>query len=164
MIVCIDPGTTESAWVAFDQNARKVVGWAKEPNARVLERLRTNDFPLHVYTLAIEMIASYGMPVGAEVFEAVVWIGRFYEAFAARTCASPRLVFRREVKLHICSDSRAKDANIRTALLDLFGGKDKAIGKKAAPGPLYGISGDGWAALAVAVTVAGIQPAPAGAA
>lgn len=31
-------------------------------------------------------------------------------------------------------------------------GKEKAIGKKATPGPLYGVVGDEWAALAVAVT------------
>jgi hypothetical protein len=29
--------------------------------------------------------------------------------------------------------------------------KDRAIGKKKSPGPLYGIKGDQWAALAVAL-------------
>jgi hypothetical protein len=41
---------------------------------------------------------------------------------------------------------RAKDANIRQALIDKLG----AVGTKKAPGPLYGISGHLWAALAVA--------------
>jgi hypothetical protein len=59
---------------------------------------------------------------------------------------------RRAVKLALCGDSRAKDANIRQALIDRFGGKDAAIGRKAAPGPLYGISRDVWSALAIAVT------------
>ena len=37
---------------------------------------------------------------------------------------------RQEVKLHLCNSARAKDANIRQALIDRFGGKDKAIGRK----------------------------------
>ncbi len=58
---------------------------------------------------------------------------------------------RRAVKLALCGDSRAKDANIRQALIDRFGGS-AAVGRKAAPGPLYGISRDVWSALAIAVT------------
>jgi len=60
---------------------------------------------------------------------------------------------RRAVKLALCGDSRAKDANIRQALIDRFGGS-AAIGRKTAPGPLYGISRDVWSALAIAVTFA----------
>jgi len=55
------------------------------------------------------------------------------------------------VKMHLCGQARAKDANIRQALIDRFGGA-AAIGRKAAPGPLYGISGDVWQALGLAVT------------
>ena len=46
----------------------------------------------------------------------------------------------------------AAGARTRHALIDRFGGKDAAIGRKAAPGPLYGISRDMWSALAIAVT------------
>src|SRR3990167_6090451 len=54
---------------------------------------------------------------------------------------------------HLCHDSRAKDGNIRAALIDRFGpGKDRAIGRKATPGPLFGVSSDVWSALAIAVT------------
>ena len=68
---------------------------------------------------------------------------------------------RLDVKLHLCKDSRAKDANIRQALLDRFpatgGGKTPQIGTKAQPGPLYGIKSHLWAALGVAVTFADKQ-------
>jgi len=46
----------------------------------------------------------------------------------------------------------ANDASIRQALIDRFGGKDAAIGRKASPGPLHGIAADVWSALALAVT------------
>jgi hypothetical protein len=100
--------------------------------------------------VVVEQIESYGMAVGREVFETVHWSGRFTEA------AHPLEVVqlpRREVKLALCHDSRAKDANIRAALIDRFGGPS-AIGRKASPGPLYGISRDVWSALAIAVTYA----------
>ena len=93
------------------------------------------------------------MAVGAEVFETVYWIGRFAERAIQLDHAAER-VFRRDVKLHLCGNSRAKDANIRQALIDRYGGKEQAIGRKASQGPLYGLSGDCWSALAVAVTFA----------
>jgi hypothetical protein len=96
----------------------------------------------------IEKVESYGMAVGAEVFDTVLWAGRFAEA-AHRVPVV--MLPRRAVKLALCGDSRAKDANIRQALLDRFGGS-AAIGRKAAPGPLYGIARDVWSALAIAVT------------
>ena len=98
--------------------------------------------------VAIEKVESYGMAVGAEVFDTVFWSGRFAEAASSATVV---MLPRRVVKLTLCGDSRAKDANIRQALIDRFGGS-AAIGRKAAPGPLYGISRDVWSALAIAVT------------
>jgi hypothetical protein len=56
-------------------------------------------------------------------------------------------------------NQRAKDPNIRQALLDIFpgtgGGATPQIGTKAKPGPLYGVTSHAWSALAVAITVAG---------
>lgn len=144
MIVAIDPGPVQSAVVAMSPGER-VRGEILE-NSRLLQELR--DGLAKHERLAIEMIASYGMPVGREVFETCVWIGRFIEANADEA----DLVYRRDVKLHICGNPRAKDANIRQALIDKFGGKEAAIGTKKAPGPLYGFKSDMWAALAVAVT------------
>ena len=109
--------------------------------------LRTGGLPDGV---VIEKIESYGMAVGAEVFDTVWWAGRFAEA-----CQRVPAVMlpRRAVRLALCGDSRAKEANIRQALIDHFGGS-AAVGRKATPGPLYGISRDVWSALAIAVTYA----------
>lgn len=150
IILAIDPGSEESAYVAYNTATRLPVEWDKIPNAQML----TTVSALRYDALAIEMVASYGMAVGATVFETCVWIGRFIER--EKTCPFPyRRVYRKDVKLHLCGTTRAKDTNIRQALIDRYGpGKDKAVGLKASPGPLYGMKADCWSALAVAITAA----------
>ncbi len=147
MILAIDPGTTESAFVLMDGD-QVVLDKGKIGNEEMLITVQCFGVNYH-HRCVIEMIASYGMPVGAEVFETCVWIGRFMEAFGPDR--AERLT-RNVVKNHLCHSSKANDGNIRQALIDRFGGKDTAIGCKKSPGPLYGVSGDVWAALAVAVT------------
>ena len=148
-IFAVDPGNELSAWCELSDGVLQDCG--KEPNVVLLKRLR--EMPASA-TLAVEMIASYGMPVGREVFETCLWIGRFIEAWE-RGGGRYTLVYRRDVKLFHCESVRATDANIRAALIDRYGpGKEKAIGTKKTPGPLYGLKGDEWSALAVALAVA----------
>lgn len=151
-VLAIDPGTTQSGYVAFD--GESVVASGVMPNSEMLQYLRRQHWAINGYAIALEMIASYGMAVGREVFETCVWIGRFQQAW--HTPDAVKKVYRKDVKLHLCGTTKAKDANIRQALLDLFpatgGGKTPQIGTKAAPGPLYGVSSHAWAALGVAVT------------
>ena len=130
-------------------HGNQVVRAGIHDNAAVLQIIRESGADL----LAIEMIASYGMPVGREVFETCVWIGRMVETW--RQPERVRLVYRRDVKIHLCGTAKAKDPNIRQALLDKLG----PAGTKKAPGATYGVSSHAWAALAVAVTVAdGLVP------
>ena len=145
-ILAIDPGTTESGWCLLSNGRASLSGVMA--NEQVLELLTANRRKGDGYTLAIEMIASYGMAVGREVFETCVWIGRFKQAWHSPEAV--RLVYRRDVKLHLCGSPRAKDANIRQALLDLLGPQ----GTKKQPGPTYGVKSHAWAALGVAVTAA----------
>lgn len=152
-VIAIDPGNEASAWCVLEQG--NPVAFGKEANSDVLIRVRREWSPLDAGDLlAIEMIASYGMPVGREVFETCLWIGRYLEAWERRQ-GKHQLVYRKDVKLFHCESVRATDANIRAALIDRFGpGKDKAIGVKRDPGPLYGLKGDHWSALAVALKAA----------
>jgi len=137
-ILAIDPGTTKSGIIVWRD---KVIEAAEIDNQDLIQRMRVWDFPM-VDVVGIEMIASYGMAVGKEVFETCLWIGRFDEASSYPT----QLVYRQHVKIHLCGSARAKDANIRQALLDKHG----PTGTKKAPGKLYGVSGHIWAALAIA--------------
>ena len=148
MLLAIDPGPQASAWVEYDNG--RLVSFGIGPNRELLRVIYGSE----AAEFAVEMIASYGMSVGADVFETAVWSGRFIQTWAHyRRESTVRRVYRRDVKLTLCGSSRAKDANVRQALIDKFGpGKDKAIGRKAAPGPLYGVSSHVWSALAVAVT------------
>jgi hypothetical protein len=155
-ILAIDPGTVQSAWVMYDSGSVwPVMDFGIEPNYQLVARLREWRPSVAV----IEQVASYGMPVGAEVFETVRWAGRFEEALHPTPVV---LLARMAVKMHVCGNSRAKDANIRQALLDRFGGPffdhRVAVGTKKAPGPLYGIHADLWSALAIAVTFAETRP------
>jgi hypothetical protein len=156
--LALDPGTAETGWCLLREG--QVLGAGVKPNAEILDMLR-EPIPVPV-SLAIEMIASYGMAVGREVFETCVWIGRFQQAW--RDPAAVRLVFRRDVKLHLCNSARAKDPNIWKALIDKFGGDSVAVGTKNHPGPLYGVKSHARSALAVAITATETcNPSPTGA-
>ncbi len=152
MILAIDPGPTESAFVLYGAERPWLHG--KIPNGELLDEVRQANSLRGPYAgaiiLVVELIACYGMPVGREVFDTCIVTGRLLEAWGL----AHALLTRGAVKLHLCGSMRAKDGNVRAALLDRWGGKAKAIGNKAAPGPLRGVSGDVWAALALAVTYA----------
>ena len=149
-IIAIDPGTDRSAVVTIDIDG-EVHGQILDNH--VLESWLEDFHHKKDWCCAVEMIACYGQRVGREVFETCVWIGKFMSAWQTRTIAEPARLVRRDVKMELCATNRANDADIRAALIDLYGpGKLKAVGLKASPGPLYGFKKDMWAALAVAVT------------
>ncbi len=155
-ILALDPGTAQTGWCLYQRGA--ILGGGVSDNEDVLGMLRENwHVPdsgdgVRATHLAVERVASYGMAVGREVFETCEWVGRFTEAWFETTGTMPVLVYRRDVKLHMCGTSKAKDQNVRQALIDWFGpGKEKAIGRKGSPGPLYAVKSHAWSALAVAL-------------
>lgn len=146
----LDPGCDRSAIVVWD--GTKILDMGLLSNDEMLAHLIYEREALFASTpiLVLEAIQSYGMAVGMEVFRTVFWSGRFAQVWSPRRFEQ---MPRRQVKQHLCHSVRATDANIRQALIDRFGPtKEQAIGVKKTPGPLYGVKGDEWAALAVAVT------------
>lgn len=149
-ITAIDPGSSESAMVTIDENG-DVKCAEKMPNDEIVRRLQ-DGFETHIVT--VEMVASYGMAVGVEVFETVYWIGRFVEAAKNGNAEAVSRCYRSTVKLCRCKSASANDAAIRQSIIDEYGPtKELAIGTKGDPGPLYGIKADCWQALALALTV-----------
>lgn len=146
-LMAIDPGPEESGWLLCQSRPFKILECGITKNEELLSRLMEARVDTDFCRLAIEKIAMGGMIAGLEVFETAYWVGRFCQAVWP-------IPFERMgrvgIKVHICGDSRAKDVNVRQALLDKFGGS-KAKGVKKAQGPLYQIKGHLWSALAVAV-------------
>lgn len=74
-ILAIDPGTNQSAWLRYDGS--RPHGFGITANDVLVRALRTGGLP---DVVVIEKVESYGMAVGAEVFDTVLWAGRFAEA------------------------------------------------------------------------------------
>lgn len=156
-ILAIDPGPKESGWCLY--NAAPGPRGKESPDGCVTASGVMENYALRAKLaekkiadkLAIEVMQSYGMPVGAETFVACEWIGRFSELWYSEQHLEIIRLTRGNIKLYLCGTPRAKDANVRQAILDLF---PAGRGTKKAPGPLYGIKSHAWSALAVAITAA----------
>ncbi len=146
-LLAIDPGSEQSAWLIL--GPAKPLAFYKEPNRCILDRAAIGYWKqFGVEHLAIETLHVRGMPTAQQEMETQFWAGRFVQSIGLPFTQMRRI----DEKMVICGHPRAKDGNIRQALIDRWGGKEKAIGKKKTPGPLYGISQDVWQALAIAVT------------
>src|SRR5688572_25007903 len=130
-IIAIDPGNVESAYCLFTpgfMNISPHILVGKVPNAQLLRPLTNHsikigksshgiDQYLPFETLVIEQVACMGMAVGESVFETVFWSGRFAQAWGREF----HRIKRGPIKMHLCGTMRAKDGNIRQALIDKIG-------------------------------------------
>lgn len=149
MILAIDPGS-ENSGLAYVRDDYRPYDTSKLNNHIVL----TLEPPKTV-AVVIEMVGHYGtgMPAGKDVFDTCVWIGRFIQHFTALGL-SVTTMMRAEVKMNLCGTMRAKDSNIRQALVDRFasGASNYGKGTKKEPGWFYGFAADMWQAYALGVT------------
>jgi hypothetical protein len=146
MLLAIDPGTTESAFCILGKY--QPFHFAKVSNSEMALILKESTYD----EVVIEMIASYGMPVGAEVFETCLQIGRFMQIAESRNIPCYRIT-RNEVKQHICHSAKANDATIKQALVDRFAYNvpNHGKGSKKEKGWFYGFKADCWSAYALAI-------------
>lgn len=152
MILGIDPANEYSAFVVVENDLSAVVDKGKISNLELQEKIsswKAENYPIDY--VAIEGIQSFGMPVGQTTFETCYFIGRLLQQFESLGIY-PSLVYRSEEKMALCHSMKAKDSNIRQALVDRFA-KDtpnKGKGTKKEPGFFYGFKSDIYSALAVA--------------
>jgi len=137
-ILAIDPGNIQSAILVWD--GKRILHKEIGDNDVLISNINL----LLGDILVIEQIRCMGMAVGATILDTVFWTGRFCERWEGDFHLMPR----HEVKMHLCQSMRAKDSNIRQALIDRFG----EPGTKKSKGLTYGLSKDLWQCFGLAVT------------
>ncbi len=151
-ILAIDAGNVQSGYVIMDALTYKPLEHGKTINAEILDIISRKP---HVDVVVLEMVAHYGtgMPAGATVFDTCVWIGRFTQA-AVQCGIHVERIYRREEKIAICGSMKAKDANIRQALIDRFAQFDfkNGKGRRGNEDFFYGFANDEWAAFSCGTT------------
>lgn len=150
IVLAIDPGPLSCGVVIYDSS-----------HPLVLERFKdaSVDFALEMisdaegYLVAIERVQSSGFS-GASLLETSEVVGRLHQR--ALDCGLPvLLMYRREVCSALHVHGAGKDRQVRERMIEIHGGsKEVAVGKKASPGPLYGVASHAWQALGLAVAAA----------
>ena len=146
-ILASDAGNTYSGAAIVELPEFRLVWFGKLPNEEIYDVVKN----FHIDEVALEMVACYGMPVGKDVFETCVWIGRFIEQLKWHKIS---YVYRKDEKMCLCGSLKAKDSNIRQALINRYAKHDFKTGKgtKKNQDVFYGVANDVWSAIAVAVT------------
>ena len=135
LIAAIDPGDVKSAFVIYDDETDHIIDSYHGVNAGIQAKLQMAEAD----HFAVEMVATYGRPVGRNIFETCVWIGRFIEAWTRTHAKLWSFVYRNTVICHLCGSrwftdpatgkrKGYSDSHIRSILIERYGGKDKAIG------------------------------------
>ena len=142
-ILSIDVGTTETGFCFINKETYKPIRFGKISNEDLLDIVRNEEYD----TLIYEEFQSYGMPIGVSTITSITWNGRYMQIALDRE-KKVDYIYRKEEKINLCGSMKAKDSNIRQALIDRFG----EVGTKKQPGWFYGFKKDIWAAYAVGVT------------
>jgi hypothetical protein len=149
IIIGVDPGSKESAFVEWHSKDKTIFSAKILPNPELLRCIRDSFSYASILNvvLAIEQIRGYGIVAGDDTFDTCEWSGRFREAHESKG-GKVVMIPRKEVKRCLCGNTTTNDKYIRMALIERFG----EVGTKKNPCPLFGISGHMWSALACAVT------------
>jgi hypothetical protein len=119
----------------------------KESNQQILHYIKEGYFA-GIDLSVIESLTLYRR-VNIDVRDTCLWVGAFAMALEHSSLECPiRFLTRSEVK-YILNPGVPKpgDSTVDPAVRDYIGPK----GTKKKPGPTFGVSGDTWAALAVAI-------------
>jgi hypothetical protein len=157
-ILGIDPGPERCGVVVYCTTERRCIFAKVLDTEPLLFRRFKSLVKLHAVELVgIERVQSYGIAGGSLLRTSEV-VGRLWQSAIALEVAM-RLVYRREVLSALDVGGRGnRDSLVRARLIDMHGGtRAAAVGRKASPGPLYGVSSHAWSALAVAIVAGGAR-------
>lgn len=142
-ILSLDVGTSESAYCLISSDNYKPIKFGKIANEELLKIVKAEKYDELIY----EEFQCYGMPIGESTIKSITWNGRYIQSALDRG-KNVFPIYRKEEKMNLCQSMKAKDSNIRQALIDRFG----EVGTKKAQGWFYGFKKDVWAAYAVGTT------------
>ena len=150
IILALDVGTEQSGYCLMNSETYAPLEFGKIDNCQLLERI----VMMGLYdVLVYEEFQSYGMPVGKSTITSITWNGRFIQAAWDRKIPFVP-IYRVEEKINLCGTTKAKDANLRQAMIDRFAKFDFKNGKGTKDNRdwFYGFSKDAWSAAIIGVT------------
>lgn len=147
-ILSIDAGTTESGY-CLGTSEYNPLQFGKISNEELLKIVKEAEYEILLY----EEFQCYGMAVGQSTIISITWNGRYIQSALDRGL-KVEPILRKEEKMCLCGTMRAKDTNIRQALIDRFATFDYKNGKgtKGNQDFFYGFSKDSWSAFAILTT------------
>ena len=151
VVIGIDPGPT-ACGLAVYRDGRVVYADKAASIDAVLDYLRNlRTVSSRALYIGIERVQSYGIS-GGSLLQTSEVVGRLQQR-ALDLGLPVSLHYRRDVLRFLDVTGRGnRDSLVRLRLIEMHGGtREAAIGLKASPGPLYGVSGHAWQALAVAL-------------
>jgi len=155
-IVGIDPGPAACGLAVY--RAGQVVHADKSASVdAVLDYLQGKDRTAEISHVGIERVQSYGIS-GGSLLQTSEVVGRLFQR-CLDLGLPVSLHYRRDVLRFLDVTGRGnRDSLVRHRLIELHGGtREAAVGRKRTPGPLYGVSGHSWQALAVALCAGDTQ-------
>ena len=147
VLMSIDPGTSESAYVIVNIDDYRILDKGKVSNDKMIEIVKTGYYDY----LVVEGMSSYNQPIGQETMDTIFFSGRLFQIAEDRAY----VIKRRDVKTHFELPKKCNaDSYIRIVLIDRFARSDKKTGRgtKASPDFFYGVTADIWQSFALAVT------------
>jgi hypothetical protein len=121
-ILALDPGKERSGWVELEDE--KPIAWGWDANEDVRTRIsHSGTWPWDA--VAVEYMQPRGMPTSQDEMDTMFELGRMTAMVDGTQLAK---VSRKDVKMFLLGRATGTDANIRQALIDLFGGDRHAIG------------------------------------
>lgn len=146
IVTAVDPGPDVCGVVVYDYDS--MVVRAAHGKLSVESTLDLVGVMAPGDLLLIERVSSTGQS-GASLLETSEVVGRLWQQGRIAN-ARVELMRRREVVSVLSISGKGKDAQVSALMRELHGG-GSAVGKKATPGPLYGVAHHAWQALGLAV-------------